>query len=294
LLLAAACRLPAADHERLGDEAYRESRHDDALAEYQAAQRAGARSRVWAKAGAAALHARDFGAAVDAFRSLAESDPTRSTEAAVGLSRVIEAALRDERGDPGIASKAVLALRAVAPTRPLGRLAEFPLAAAELEPRELLGMLPTAIATAATPSTVDSLLVRYAEALRTTTACEGAVRAYQAVLRRADRGPLRASARQGLAGCGLLLGLDALASQRGDAAERWFNAVLAVETSSERAWRAQIGRGDARLLLGDALGASVAYQAVLGAAGVPDSVRALAASRLNSLGQASAEPPGVS
>jgi hypothetical protein len=293
-VLAGACRLAAADHERLGDEAYREARFGDALAEYQAAQRAGARSRTWAKAGAAALHARDYRAATDAFRSLAESDPTRATESAVGLERVVEATRREDRVDPGTAARAVLALRAVSPNRPLGRLAQFPLATVELEARELLGMLPPALAAAATPSAVDSLLVRYADVLRATTACEGAVLAYQAVLRRADRGPLRASARRGLADCGLLLGLDALAGQRGEAAERWFDAVLAVESSSQLAWRAQIGRGDARLLLGDALGASVAYQAVLGGAGVPDSVRALAASRLNALAQAPPAPPGGS
>lgn len=287
------CRLPAADHERLGDEAYRDGHHARALAEYQAAQRGGAgRSRVWAKAGAAALLARDYSAAVDAFRALAAGDRTRVGEAATGLERVAEAALRD--GSAGtIVSSAVLALRAVDPGRPLGRLARYPVADRELAPTELLGLLPAALATAGSASAMDSLLLRYADLLRTTTACDAAARGYQAVLRRTDRARVRAAAKEGLAFCALHLGLDALAAKQGGDAERWFGTVLAVEPGSERGWRAQIGRGDARLLQGDALGASVAYQAVLGAAAVPDSLRALAAERLNALGRAPDDPSGA-
>lgn len=294
VLLAAGCRLPAADHERLGDEAYREGRHDRALAEYQAAQRGAPRARVWAKAGLAALHARDYPAAVEAFRALAAADPTRSVEAAAGLDRVIEAVTRDGGGPPAVVSNAVLALREVDPARPLGRLARFPVGERDLAPTELLGLLPAALATASAPSTVDSLLLRYADALRTTTACEGAARTYQAVLRRSDRGRLRTAAREGVAVCALQLGLDALSARQGGDADHWFAAVLAVEPQTERGRRAQIGRGDARMLQGDALGASVAYQAVLGSAGVSDSLRALAAERLNAIGRAPADqPPGV-
>lgn len=288
LLLASSC-LPAADHERLGDQAYLEGRFDQALSEYQAAQRGGVRSRVWAKIGAAALQARDLPAAVAGFRSLAEADPGRATEAAVGLERVIEAA-RARGGGAALTSQAVLALREVAPGRPLGRLAHLPLDLPDLSPAEFLGLVPTALATAATPSAVDSLLVRFGDALRATTACEDASGVYQAALRRGVQGRFRAGAVEGLASCALQLGLDALSAERGDVGQRWFEAVLGVERATPRAWRAEIGRGDARLLQGDVLGAAVAYQSVIGAAGAPDSLQALATARLNALG-AAPDPP---
>ncbi|MEZ4589177.1 MAG: hypothetical protein R2909_22620 [Gemmatimonadales bacterium] len=284
--LATACRLAAADHERLGDDAYANGEFDLAATEYQAAAKVGSRSRIWAKTGAAALRAHQYSLAVDAFASLAESDPTRATEAAVGLERVVDAAGRSGTVDPSVVSRAVLAVRRIAPTRPLGRLAELPVGAADLDPTTLLGLLPAALASAGSRSAVDSLLARYADALRTTTACDAAARGYQALLRRAERGNLRRTARDGVAFCGLLLGLDALNAKDGATAERWFEAVIAVEPTSERGWRAQIGRGDARLLAGDALGASVAYQTVLGAGAVSDSLKSLASSRLNALGSA--------
>ena len=59
-----------------------------------------------------------------------------------------------------------------------------------------------------------------------------------------------------------------------------------MESGTPRGWRAQIGRGDARLMQGDAIGASVAYQSVLAGASVPDSLRTMAAARLNDLGSA--------
>ena len=42
LVLLSGCPGAAADHERLGDRAYREERYEDALAEYLAAQRSNA------------------------------------------------------------------------------------------------------------------------------------------------------------------------------------------------------------------------------------------------------------
>jgi tetratricopeptide (TPR) repeat protein len=288
LLLAGGCRLPAADHERLGDDAYAAARFDEAAGEYQAAQRVSVRSRVWAKAGAAALHAGKFADAIAAYRSLAEADPTRATEAAVGIERTIEAATRG-RADPTTISRGVLALRAVSPARAIGQLARLPIG--DTDAPTTLGLMPSALAAAGTKRAVDSLLMRYADAFRTTTACDAAARGYQSVLRRSTQGPIVTAAKEGLAFCALQLGTDALSAQEGERAEYWFGAVLQVDPASERGLRAQIGRGDALLLLGDALGASVAYQAVLGARAVPDSLRTIAAGRLNSLGSASPGGP---
>jgi hypothetical protein len=89
----------------------------------------------------------------------------------------------------------------------------------------------------------------------------------------------------------LLLGQDAVGARNGLEAERWFEAVLGVAAGTDRGWRAQIGIGDARMLQGDALGAAVAYQAVVGSGAVSDSLRLVAVGKLNGLGAASPEPP---
>jgi hypothetical protein len=60
--------------------------------------------------------------------------------------------------------------------------------------------------------------------------------------------------------------------------------------ASPAGWRAAIGLGDARLGQGDVLGAAMAYQRVLSATGVPDSLMKLAAGKLNALG---APPPSA-
>ncbi len=288
----AGCAVAAADHERLGDQAYRDRSFSKALGEYQAAQQTGARSRVSAKSAAAAIEAGELGAAIDAFDQLVRQDQTRAPEAAIGLERVAQLAERQgPNGYPTVA-KAILVLRRIAPNRPLGRLALVSMAG-PVEPRDAVALIPAAIATAGSARAVDSLLLRLAEAQRTTVACDGAARSYRAVLRRTEDGRVRAAAREGLADCALVLGHDALGSQNSPEAERWFAVVLGFETESARGWRANIGLGDARLLRGDALGAAVAYQAVLSSVGVPDSLRAAAVQKLNSLGAAppAAPPP---
>ena len=290
LVLAGGCTIAAADHERLGDQAFREGHWAKALGEYQAAQRSGMKTRVWGKAGAVAIRAADFTAAVAAYSELARQDPTRAGEAASGLERVARAAERRGVDGTQAVAKAVLALRVIAPGRPLGRLALVSLAAAG-EPSEAIGLLPSALATVGSARGVDSLLLRLGDAQRATVACDGAARNYRTLLRRTEDGRLRAAARVGLADCALLLGQDALGTSDGPAAEQWFDLVLGYETETARGWRARIGLGDARLLQGDALGAAVAYQTVASAPGAPDSVRAAAVAKLNGLGAASAAPP---
>lgn len=294
-LLAAAglmvgCSAAAADHERLGDQAYREGRFAKSLSEYQAAQRSGARSRVWAKAAAAAIRAEDYAAAAEAYSELAREDPTRLTEAVVGLDRVARVAERSGPSGRAAVTRAVLAVRVLTPDRPLDRLARASLSE-EMELSDALGLIPAALAATGTARGIDSLLLRYAEAQRGTVACEDAAASYRTLLRRTSEGRFRALARGGLADCALLLGQDALSVQNGRAAERWFDLVLGLETETVRGIRAQIGLGDARLLLGDALGAAVAYQAVLAASGVSDSLREVAVTKLNGLGAAPTEPP---
>ena len=61
-------------------------------------------------------------------------------------------------------------------------------------------------------------------------------------------------------------------------------------SASAWGWRASVGLGDARLGQGDLLGAALAWQSVISAAGAPDSLVKLAAHKLNALGAASPNP----
>lgn len=281
------CSSAAADHERLGDRAYRDGGFTVAIAEYRAALRSGAGAQVWAKLGSAALRDHQLGTAVEAYTALRNEDPSRATEAAIGLERVAELAERGSASDATHLAAAVRALRAM-PGRPLGRWALTP--NAELGPTEAIGALPAMLASATSARVVDSLLVLYGEAQRTTTACEAAIRTYRTILRRNSLAPQRAAASAGLGACGLRLGLDALGSSQGDLAERWLESAIQVVPSSPVGWRAEIGLGDARLLQGDVLGAALAYQGVLSVKTIPDSLRSLARAKLDSLGSSSPVP----
>jgi hypothetical protein len=289
ILFLGGCSVAAADHERLGDRAYRDGRFADAVAEYRAAAKSHGTARVWAKLGSAALHQRDAGTAVSAYTALAAADPDRAAEAAVGLERAAHLAEQGGSAELGNLAAAVRALRAVAPGRPLGHFALAEVAG--LPAPEALGALPAALASGGEGRSVDSLLVAFGAAQRRTTACEGATRTFQTVLRRSREPGLRAAAASGLAGCALRLGLDALAADHAADAERWFEAAIGAAAATPAGWRAAIGLGDARLGEGDVLGAALAYQGVLSATGVPDSLTRLAAGKLNELGAPPPEAP---
>jgi tetratricopeptide (TPR) repeat protein len=288
-LISGACSTAAADHERLGDRAYLEGRYADAVAEYKAAQKSGAQTRVWAKLGGAALHDRALTVAIEAFSSLETADPSRSAESAAGLERVAHLAERGGAADLVHLAGAVRALRTVAPGRPLGRFALAP--ASGLPAQEALGALPAALASASNGRSVDSLLVALGNAQRVTTACETATRTLQTALRRTRDPGLRATASEGVSACALRLGLDALAGEQAETAERWFEAAIAAASATPSGWRAQIGLGDARLSQGDVLGAAISYQTVASAVGVPDSLAKLATEKLNALGGSTPPAP---
>ena len=285
---AGGCAFAAADHERLGDRAYREGRFSQAMAEYRAAQKSGGNAQTWAKLGSAALRERDLGAAIEAYTRLEAADHSRGAEAAAGLERAAHFAERGgETGTVHLAA-AVRALRVVAPGRPLGRFALAP--SSGLPATEALGVLPAALASAANGRAVDSLLLALGSAQRVTTDCEGASQTLRTVLRRTRDNAIRRSATLGMGLCALRLGLDALATQQPETAEQWFEEAATAAGASPVGWRASVGLGDARLGQGDILGAALAYQSVLSAAGVPDSLVKLATDKLNALGAA---PPGA-
>ena len=274
----------AGDHERLGDQAYGQSRYAQALAEYRQAIAEDPDARIWAKAGAAALRTGDLEVASDAYLRLAAEDPTRAEEAAEGLESVARAAER--AGDGKRLQTAVVGLGAIAPDRSIGRYALELIRRPGAEATDLVAVLPGAIAVAPDPETVDSLLVVYGAALRETTGCGEALPVFQAGLRRTKVAAVRARAEEGVAACSLWLGLRSEAGGMAEDAALWFAAAIRVDSNTTVGRRALVGYGDARLRLGDTLGGAMAYQTVVADAVQTDSIYRMALDRLAALREA--------
>jgi tetratricopeptide (TPR) repeat protein len=277
----AACGEAGADPELLGDRAYGAGKFSAAAARYGTALAKHPGGRLWAKAAAASLHSGDLTRAGQAYEHLGTDDPTRVDEAADGLARVAHAA--ELAGDTAALEAAVLGLRRVAPARPALRYALAAAQARALPPAEALTVLPQALAAADDPRLVNTLLLRYGTALEQTAACDDAVLAWQAVLRRSADSALRTAASTAVSGCALRLGLGALAGGRPADAERWLDRAAANDSSSWTGRRALIGLGDAHRERGDTAGAIVALQAALAHGAGGDSLSQLAAGRLNAL-----------
>jgi len=276
-----ACGGSASGHEYLGDEHYRQGQFGEAIVEYRLAQGNDPVPAIWAKLGSAALHAGDPPSAIEAYQALAETDPTRVAEAARGLER---AARLPQAGAEDV-SAAVAVLRRIVPDRPLGRLAVVPGSGTRVGGTVLAG----AVAGAASSAEVNQVLVRSAASLRGSAGCAEATEIYRTALRRVRDPGLVREIRSGLGACALQLGQEALAADRPDVAEQWFAEASAADAGGEMGMTARIGWGDARLRQGDVLGAALTWQSVVSAVGVSDSLRQVAADRINAL--ASAGPP---
>jgi tetratricopeptide (TPR) repeat protein len=269
--------------ELQGDRAYGAGRFTEALTHYQDAARRRSDARIWAKLGAAATRAGDLQTAADAYRRLAEEDPSRTDEAADGLDLVARAA--DRRGDMAALHDAVLALRTVAPNRPVARFALTLVRRSAVTGADAAALLPVAMAGAPDGETMDSLLMAYGAALQKASGCDQAAPVYRSVLRRTRSATVRSRIGPGVASCALDQGLAALSGGRPADAARWFSQAVAVDSSSSVGRRALIGLGDARVGQGDIVGAAIAFQsAVVVRAGVADSLTRLAEDRLRSLG----------
>jgi len=271
----------AGGHERKGDQAYGESRFGQALAEYQLVLAEDPDARVWAKAGAAALHTGNLEVASDAYLRLAAEDPTRAAEAAEGLDAVARAAER--AGDAKRLQAAVVGMGAIAPDRSIGRYALELIRRPGAEATDLVGVLPGAIAVAPDAETVDSLLAVYAGAVRETSGCGQALPAYQAALRRTKLATLRTRAEEGVAACSLMLGLQSESAGQPKEAALWFAAAIRVDSNTIVGRRALVGYGDARLRQGDPIAAALAYQAVVSDEVQSDSIHQMAIDRLRDL-----------
>jgi tetratricopeptide (TPR) repeat protein len=276
---AVACR--ANDAERLGDQAYAEARYAQALDQYRALLQKKPDGRIWAKAGAAALHIGNLEVAADAYLRLAAEDPTRSAEAAEGLDGVARAA--DRSGDARLLQRAVVGMEAIAPDRSIGRYALNLVRRPGAEASDLVSVLPGAIAAAPDEETVDSLLVVYAGAMKETSGCEQALPLYQAAVRRTKIAGLFNRAEEGVAFCSLALGARAEAVGKFDDAALWYGAAIRVDSSTGVGRRALVGYGDVRLRLGDTLAGALAYQAVASDPVQTDSTHQMAAARLAQL-----------
>jgi tetratricopeptide (TPR) repeat protein len=252
------------------------------LKEYRLLVGGKAHPRIWAKAGAAALHTGDLPEAADAYLHLAGEDPTRTQEAAEGLEAVARAA---ERGDrPDALQQAVVGLQTVAPDRVPGPYALVLAQKEGADPAELVNLLPRAIAAAPDQATVDSLLALHARLLQQTSGCGQAMFQYRAVLRRTQDTSLIGRARKGAADCAVSLGQRSVTSGRDEDAALWFAEAARMDSSSATGRRALFAYGETRLIQGDTLAAALAYQAIVSDAVVSDSFSGKARARLAALG----------
>jgi Tetratricopeptide repeat len=269
------------DTERRGDEAYGQARYLDALNEYRAAVAKDPDARLWAKAGAAALHTGALDVAARAYLRLAAEDPTRSEEAAEGLEAVARAAERT--GDNKRLESAVIGLGMIAPNRSIGRYALAVLRHPGADANDLVAVIPAAVATAPDAETVDSLLWVYATALRETSGCDQALYVFQAAARRTANATLRSRAQDGVAACSLAMGLRAEAAGKSDDAALWFATSIRIDSSTAVGRRALVGYGDAQARLGDTAAAAQAYQSVASDQVQSDSTTQMARDRLDEL-----------
>ncbi|MEO6067738.1 MAG: hypothetical protein ABIQ41_07145 [Gemmatimonadales bacterium] len=283
VVLLAGCFGVGADHERLGDEALARSDAPSAIAEYQAALATRGSAQLYAKLGAAAFHSGRFREAAQAYRDLVADDPSRLDEAATGLDLVAEAAERTN--DAAGLAAAVSVLRDVAPDRLVARHALTLVRLGGLSAQEQVTVLPFALAAAPDAGVTDSLLVAYGAALRETTACEEAMRPFEAARRRTRDRRLADAARSGLAACGLQLGQEALTANDPYTGERWLTIAAGADSTGMSGRRARLALGDLRRAQGDILGAALAYQAVIGITPT-DSLGHVARERLDVLGAA--------
>ena len=292
LIALGGCGRAATDHEQLGDAAYGRGDYPAALSEYHAAIRSDTTPDLLAKIGLAALHGPSLREGADAYRALPISDHTRLDEAAMGLELVARSA---ERASDTVAMRQALTrLRALAPGQSNGSSALGLIRGGSLGSEEIVLLTPPALVAASDAGTVDTLLLVYAGALRTTAACADAAAAYRTVLRRVQDPLMRSRAGNGYAACALTLGGEALALKKTDPASGWFLEVVAFDSTSPTGRQALLGLGQARELEGDLIGAAIAYQRVLDADSGADSLDTFARARLAAIGSAEPPPPDSS
>lgn len=261
-LLGAACGVPGSPASA-GDAEYLRGRYEAAAIAYARAADSAARDGLTARRAAAQWHAGQLGDAVASYRALAAEDPTRADEAAEGLGHVLRAAER--AGDAAASRAAILALRDVAPGRPLAASAGALLRSAP-DPVLLTTVGLAAAASADDRASADSMLLVVSAAHEAAGHCERAVPLAEALLRRRAAATALEPARARVMRCATRLGRAALAAGAGGEALAWLARALAAEPGPA-ARPVELALGDALLLTGDTLGALVTYSRL---AGTPD------------------------
>jgi tetratricopeptide (TPR) repeat protein len=280
LLLAAACS-PVVDHERLGDRRYAERAFVDALAEYRLAMHQRVPSaELRAKFAEAALQAGALGEAVTAYHDLARAEPAAVDEAADGLTRAARLAIGAR--DMTALADALVALRDVAPQRPVGFLAvTLGAGTAYVRRPDAMDVLLEAAAAASTPADADSFLVAYADLNARMGRCDAATRTYEAVLRRSRQvPPLVEAARGGLAGCSVENGKASLSAGALQDAEVSFRKAIAIGEPDSVVRLAWLLVGDTRWAEGDTAVAQDAYRRAMSGASEGDPIAARANDQL--------------
>ncbi len=292
LLLAIACTRSAANHEQLGDRAYAAGAYRDALAEYQLGLKAHpGTTDLHAKSAAAALHTGEYGLAAAEYEALGRKDRSRAGEAADGLERVVRSALA--ANDRGAVASGLSGLRAVAPSRALGKYARLAAldAAARGDTAGALALLLGAVAAAGDVRNADSLLYVYGMVAVRARACSMAVRVFEGVIRRQREPAVVDGAREGLGLCALIEGQRLLDTGKPAEAENWFRRATAPGAHADVVRGAFLGLGDVRLAQGDVAGALDSYQQAMTGGAPGDTIMQRAQERINALGKADAPDP---
>jgi tetratricopeptide (TPR) repeat protein len=288
LLAVWGCSGAAADHETLGDRAYLGREYGDALVEYRLALRQIAPNpRLRAKAAAAGLRAGDLLAATEEYLALARESDAREDEAADGLERVAQAAIRTQ--DRLALRAAMGGLRDLAANRVVGTFGSDLAATLGDEPpvSEALTVLPYAAASAPDARAQDSLMYEYGRALVRAGRCEAAVPVFESLLRREREPAVLEGARRLASSCALGMGHEALRRGQPTRAEEWFRrATQAGETTVGRS--AYVGLGDVMFARCDLAGALEAYQRARFGAPPGDSAAAVAGEKINLIANAAA------
>lgn len=273
-VLLVACGGGAPEPEAVGDAAWVEDRVPDALTAWR---RGGSSPRVLAKRAEAALVAGYLPEAAESWARLARADSTRTGDAAAGLART---ALAAERSGNELALRhAVIGLREVAPSWPVGRLALRVALGDDLAAADVIRLVPAVLATSPGPRRTDQVLARLASAERMQGRCDLAVPVYIMVARRSP-GDLDARRIEEWAGCETQFGLEAMRTDRPTEARDWFERAAGRAPDGAAGRRALVALGDLHLADGDPFAAMLAWQSVAVARAAPDTITALALDRL--------------
>src|SRR5438270_156609 len=196
-------------------------------------------------------------------------------------------------GGGGGAARGLAGLRAVAPTRPLGRYAR--LAALDAADRGdtagAMALLPGAAAAAGDPRMTDSLLFVYGMAAVRARACSTAVSVFEGIIRRQREPAVADGAREGLGLCALVEGQRLVAAGKPTEAEDWFRRAAAPRGPAVVVRGAFLGLGDVKLAQGDVAGAPECYPQVLSGGTPGDTLTQRAQDKINALGKADAPSP---